>query len=357
MPGNFASTTWTCAVSGTGSCGTALRFGQHRHARERRAEHRLDRDDHLHHDADDGGNRKCDLDRDRAERLDRFGQGNNSSTVSTTLSAPAAGSADLEMHIDSQPPATMNVGDTSTFVFRARKYSTTITPTNNIGVAFNVPANYTVTGWTCVATSATSDCDNSVAGTGATGGSGNTITLSKVDFTSAGNPAVTITVNVTAATAGTNLTATGSVSVPSGWTESYPSDNNKTSTATTINAASTSTDLSVSNSASASYTLNSATAVTMTMTNTGSNVASGAGWTASLPVNFTSTTWTCSVTGTGSCGTASGSGNTRQPGQHLAEQRRLRDPYVQHHPDHARYGIEHRIRGHGPLGLDRYEHR
>ena len=76
------------------------------------------------------------------------------------------------------------------------------------------------------------------------------------------------------------------------------------------NGSSTTSDLSTVNNAAATYTTGSATTITMTMTNTGLNITGGASWTAVLPSNFASTTWTCAVAGTGSCGTGSGSGNT-----------------------------------------------
>ena len=72
---------------------------------------------------------------------------------------------------------------------------------------------------------------------------------------------------------------------------------------------STPTDLSTTNNAAASYTVSAPATITMSMSNSGNNVAGGISWSAQLPAMFpnnASTTWTCAVTGTGSCGTASG---------------------------------------------------
>jgi uncharacterized repeat protein (TIGR01451 family) len=98
-------------------------------------------------------------------------------------------------------------------------------------------------------------------------------------------------------------------SASASWAESGTPATSNTVTLSTRNAAQNSTDLAVTKTHSpASPSAGGTVTYTMVVTNTGSNVT-GATFSDTVPPSITGVTWTCAVTGTGSC-PASGSGNS-----------------------------------------------
>lgn len=205
------------------------------------------------------------------------------------------------------PNLSITKTDGVTTVYQGGPVSYTITLRNNTAayavtgtLTDTVPASVTGVTWTCSA-SAGSSCATA-------SGSGNAINTSA---TLLPNGTATYTVSGTVSTTATGtLTNTATVSVPSFLVDSNTTDNTA-SDADTINIQAdlsvTKTDgvTSINAGSSITYTIVARNAATSTGTSTGSI------FTDTVPAVITGVAWTCgSATLGGTCGAASGSGNT-----------------------------------------------
>ncbi len=181
-------------------------------------------------------------------------------------------------------------------------------PSAVAGASFTdaIPAGVTTVTWTCL-----------VAGGGSCGasaGSGNAIAAG-LDLASGAVATFTVSGVVAAGTTGV-LTSTASVAAPAGVTDPVPGNN----TAIDTNQASSVADLAVSNSSSpVPYVDGGAITYTVQVTNNGPAGVTGATLTDAIPAGVTAVSWACVVsTGTGSCGSAAGTGNAIAAGLDLA---------------------------------------
>jgi uncharacterized repeat protein (TIGR01451 family) len=221
--------------------------------------------------------------------------GNEQVTGNNTASDPTSivGSADLAVTKSSSPnPYTAGVAVTYTIVV------TNNGPSDVSGgvVADTLPLSLTAPTWTCVVAPADGVC-------AATSGSGNIATT--VDLKSGTSATFIVSATVAGGTVGV-ISNTVTVTPPGGVTDPIPGNNSATDTNPTVPVA----DLAVTKtSAPDPYVAGSPLTYTVTVTNNGPADVAGAAFADTVPAQVTAVSWTCAVTGTGSCGSASGSGN------------------------------------------------
>jgi uncharacterized repeat protein (TIGR01451 family) len=173
------------------------------------------------------------------------------------------------------------------------------TATNAL-VADTVPASITGVSWSCLATGIGASC-------GAASGSGNSIST-----TATVPPTTTITYTVSGTLApGTpagigTLVNTATVTAPALTTEVSTLNNSATDTDDVTPRA----DLVVTKTPSSPTRIpGEALSYTITVTNAGPSMVTGATVTDNLPAGLGAATWTCAITGTGTCTAATGSGS------------------------------------------------
>ena len=215
--------------------------------------------------------------------------GNNSASDPTTVVA----TADLSVTKTSSPnPYT----DGSPLTY-------TIVVTNNgpsdVGgavVADTLPPSLSAPTWTCVVAPGDGAC-------GATSGSGNIATT--VDLKSATSATFTVNGTVAAGTLGV-ISNTTTITPPLGVTDPAPGNNSATDTNPTVPIV----DLAVTKTSTPDpYVAGTPLAYTVTVTNHGPADVAGAVFADTVPAQLTGVSWTCSVIGTGTCSSSTGSGN------------------------------------------------
>jgi uncharacterized repeat protein (TIGR01451 family) len=161
-------------------------------------------------------------------------------------------------------------------------------------VSDTLPTSLTNATWTCLPTNAI--CPSS--------GSGNI--SAGVDIGAGGSVAFTLTARLDPGATGP-LANTATITPPGGFTDSTAGDNSSTATNNTTPAG----DLSITKTNNVSTLLpGSPTTYVIVVSNAGPSVVTNATLADAVPDSIINTTWTCAVsTGTGSCTTASGSGN------------------------------------------------
>ncbi len=288
VPAGITAVTWSCAATGTASCGTASGSGN--------AISLL-------------GNINAGAGNSVVITVNGTATTVGSLTNTATVAPPAGTTDPTSGNNSASQPTTItpaaNLGITKTGPATAAQgaavsYTITVTnagPSNVTGasIADTVPANLTGVTWTCVS-AGTASC-------GTASGSGNAISLLGNINAGVGNT-LTITVNATATTTG-SFTNTATVTPPAGVTDPITT-NNSSSVNTTITP---SADLAISKTGTASAVQGTAVSYTITVTNAGPSNVTGASIVDTVPANLTGVTWTCVSAGTASCGTASGSGN------------------------------------------------
>lgn len=224
-----------------------------------------------------------------------------------TIGGGTTSTGDLANIAVANPDLSITKTDGVTTVYQGGPVSYTIVVTNKTAayavtgtVADTVPASVTTVTWTCAA-SAGSSCT-------AASGSGNTINTSATLLPN-GTATYTVSGTVSPAATGT-LTNTATVAVPSFLTDANAADNSATDS-DTINVQA---DLSITKTDGVA-TINAGSPITYTMVVKNSATSTGASngsiVTDTVPALITSVTWTCgSGTLGGTCGAASGSGNT-----------------------------------------------
>ncbi len=301
VPAALTGVSWTCAVTGGGSCGAASGSGN-------AVATTLDLASGAVATLTVGGT----LSPSAAGSLSNTAAvavpagwtdptpGNNTATDTDTL----AGTADL---------AVTNVSAPVPYVAGA-PITYTVAVTNNgpsavVGatVADTVPAAVTGVTWTCAISAGSGSC-------GAASGSGNAIATG-LDLASGAVATITVSGVVAPGTTGA-LTSTATVSAPAGVVDPVPGNN----TAIDTNAASANADLAVTNvSAPVPYVAGAPITYTVAVTNNGPSAVVGATVADTVPAAVTGVTWTCAISaGSGSCGAASGSGNAIATGLDLA---------------------------------------
>ena len=164
-------------------------------------------------------------------------------------------------------------------------------------VADTVPASIAGVTWACAITIGTGSC-------GAASGSGNAISTT-VSLNSGAVATYTVAGTVAAGASGT-LANTAAAAVPAGWTDPTAANNSATDTDTLTPQS----DLAVTKTdGSASAVPGTAVSYTVTVTSSGPSNVTAATFTDPVPASMTGVTWTCSISGTGSCGAASAAGN------------------------------------------------
>ncbi len=216
--------------------------------------------------------------------------GNNSASDPTTI----LDSSDLSVTKTSAPNP-YSPGSAITY---------TVTVSNNgpsdvagATVDDTIPASITGVAWTCAVTTGSGSCSSS-------SGSGNAIATT-LDLADGAVATLTVTGAVAAGTTGA-LTNTATVAAPAGTVDPSPGNNSATDTNPTVPTA----DLAVAKTSSPDpYVAGAPITYTVTVTNNGPDGVTGATFADTVPAQVTGVTWTCAVVGTGSCGSASGSGN------------------------------------------------
>ena len=318
LPSNFASTTWTCAVSGTGSCGTGSGSGNTVTLANVSLNTGSTATITFTTTPTTAGTASATSSVTVPSGWTDSSSGNNTSNVSTTVSAPS--STDLSIvtsgvqawYMKGTTPVTWTTTITNNGPAAVTGASATLT----FGGCFNSGSGSPVPTWSCSVNGGTADCDtttaaNPVTGSAVSGGQW-WITPSNIQLNSGGSITYTVTANATmpTTTAACSTFINSSVAVPSGGTDTN-SANNSHNFNTLINSTTPSPDISTANNTATSYTAGATPTITMTMSNPSGWTVGNARWQASLPANFTGTTWTCAVTtGTGQCGTSSGTGNS-----------------------------------------------
>ena len=165
-------------------------------------------------------------------------------------------------------------------------------------VADTIPAAITGAAWTAVFTGAGSS--------GAAGGSGNI--NQTINLAAGGTATYTVTGTVSPTATG-NLVNTATVAAPVGMTDPMAGNNSATDTDTLAGQA----DLQITKTdGSATYTPGLGITYTIVVTNAGPSFVAGATVADTIPAAITGAAWTAVFTGTGSSGTAGGSGNINQ---------------------------------------------
>ncbi len=217
--------------------------------------------------------------------------GNNSDTDTDTL-APRA---DLVVTKTDGAAATVP-GTAVTWTVRVTNNG----PSNVTGASLSdtVPASVSGVNWSCAVTTGSGAC-------GAAGGAGNAI-VTTLDLGAGAVATVTVGGTVAPDATGT-LSNTAAASVPVGVSDPTPADDFATDT----NALTPLSDLVVTKSSIPNpYIAGAAIAYTVTVRNSGPSTVVGATVVDNVPSAVGGVAWTCAVTtGTGSCGTSSGSGN------------------------------------------------
>ncbi len=219
----------------------------------------------------------------------QFNTANDSASDPTTI----VSSADLAV--------TKSDGQATAIAGAAISYAVTVTnngPSNVAGAAFTdtVPASITGVTWTC-----------SVSGAGSCGGaSGSGNAISTTVTLNSGAVATYVISGTVSQTASGSIVNTATATVPVGTTDPTPGNDSATDTDTVVRRA----DLAVTKSdGQATAIAGAPISYAVTVTNNGPSNVAGAAFTDTVPASITGVTWTCSVSGVGSCGGASGSGN------------------------------------------------
>jgi uncharacterized repeat protein (TIGR01451 family) len=181
------------------------------------------------------------------------------------------------------------------------------TPISGVTFTDNVPANVTLTGWTCAPVA------NCSAASGADQASLNALLLNNLATNASTTPPVagsfaTITINGTATTAGTGITNTASVTLPSSVTEAIGvgTSPNSDDAVISINTPSSLTlAKSVTDSADADTLAQAGETLTytVTITNGGGTPATGVTFNDLIPANTTFTGTATTTSGAGTVGT------------------------------------------------------
>jgi uncharacterized repeat protein (TIGR01451 family)/fimbrial isopeptide formation D2 family protein len=209
-----------------------------------------------------------------------------------------------DLAVDKTGPATAAQGSTVNYTLTATNPGA-INVTAGGTLVDNVPANITGVNWTCTA-NGTADCDTTAPGTGASG-SGNNISLSNISINAGAGNNVTLSVSGTASTVGSiTNTATIGTSVNSPQVDTNTA-NNSDSQSTVISAVSA--DVTITKTGTAAAAQGGAVSYTLRAWNNGPDAVSGVTITDNVPAAITGVTWTCTASGTATCGTASGAGN------------------------------------------------
>ncbi len=216
--------------------------------------------------------------------------GNNSATDTDTLTPLV----DLVV--------TKTDGQASAAPGQALTYTVTVTnngPSNVTGTTFTdtVPAAVTSISWTC-AVSGGGSC--AIAS-----GTGNAVATG-LDLAVGAGATLTISGTVAQGASGT-LTNTATATVPAGVTETAPATNS----ATDVDTLDARSDLAVTKTdGSATAVPGQGIAYAITVTNNGPSNVTSANVADTIPAAITGVSWSCAITtGSGACGSASGTGN------------------------------------------------
>ncbi len=224
---------------------------------------------------------------------------NNTSSASTSIN-PAVDLA-ASKTVDST-----TIGQGGTLTYTVKVWNNGPSAVSGATFADTVPSNLTGVTWSCAA-SGSSSCG------AVTSGNSNTISavLGNLPGTGSGSDYVTYTIKGTASTTG-SITNTATVTAPSGYNDTSAANNTAISPSTTIPPVA---DLAIQKTQSASVVAIGANETyTIKVWNNGPTAVTGASITDTVPAELGSITWTCAATGTATCGTASGSGNINLSG-------------------------------------------
>ncbi|MDC8011447.1 DUF11 domain-containing protein [Tahibacter soli] len=215
---------------------------------------------------------------------------------SSTVDVPVDLVVDLTIAKTATPSGTYLPGQSLDYTILVTNTGTS--PAVGMRVTDTVPANVTVTGWTCAATGAAADCDSGAAGTGASGTT-NAINLANVNL--GVGESLTITVDGTAQLSATGaIVNTATATPPTGATCTTPPC---TATDTTTNTDGGLPQLTIVKTATpASFAVGQPATYSLAVSNTGTSSTVGtisvsdplpAGLTAALPI--TATGWDCAT--------------------------------------------------------------
>ncbi len=293
---NLPGTSWTCAVTGSGSCGAASGTGSIASTVSLTV----------------GSSATYTV--TAPIRANATGTLSNTATVAAPAGAsdPVAGNNSATdnntvLNVTSDLSITKTDGVVSAVPGQSVTYTIVVSnagPSNTVNApvadTFN-PALFNVAGvsWTCAITG-TGSC-------GAASGTGNIATT--VSLSPGSSATYTVTAPILANATGT-LSNTATVSAPAGSTDPAAGNNSATDNNTVLNVTA---DLSITKTDGvASATPGQSVTYTIVVANGGpSNVVNAAvadTFNASF-FNVAGVSWTCAITGTGSCGAASGTGN------------------------------------------------
>ncbi len=286
FPADIASTSWTCSGSGGGTCGSASGTGN------------IATTDNLTVGASTTYTVTANIDACATGTISNTATatpavsdpvgGNNSATDNDTALTP---SADVSItKTDGVTSATP--GDSVTYTIVASNAGPSCAPSVSISDVF--PSEISSTSWTCAGAGG--------ASCGTASGSGNIGTTD--DLPPGGTTTYTVTANIGACETGSlsnTATATPAVSDPVGGNNS--ATDSDTNLVPSADVSITKTDGVVTATPGGSVTY------TVVATNGGPSCAPSVAISDTFGSEFTSTSWTCTGGGGGSCGTASGTGN------------------------------------------------
>jgi uncharacterized repeat protein (TIGR01451 family) len=318
VPTNVTTVTWSCAATGTATCGTASGSGNNISLLANLP-------------ADTGSTTTADT---NYVTITINGIANTNGNISNTATvAPPTGTNDPDCTGSPLVCGGNNTSSQATNITN-RTSDVSITKTGTASVAQGgtvsytlvmrnagvdrvtgavitdiVPSNITGVSWTCTRTgnAACTGSSNNSSGTG------NTISITTGQIRTASTDFLTIVVTGTATSAG-SLTNTATVVPPVGTADPNCSGsplvctgNNTASQSTTITGTA---DLAITKTGTSSVTQGGTVSYTLRAWNNGASAVGGATIADAVPTNITSVTWGCVATGTAVCGTPSGTGNT-----------------------------------------------